>query len=57
MSSWDCRIEVIRETVVDADDEAQAKALALDWFFNNCIHAVGDADVCVDLIDDERTDV
>lgn len=56
MSSWDCRISIERTTVVEADDEDQAKGRALDWFFNNCIHAIGDGDVCVDLIDDERTD-
>lgn len=52
MSRWDCTIEVVRNTTVEADDEDQARGLALDWFFNHCIHAIGDADVRVDRIDD-----
>ena len=54
--SWDCRIEVIRETVVEAEDEAQATGMALDWFFSACLHAIDERDVFVEAIEDQRTD-
>jgi hypothetical protein len=50
---WDCWIEVTRNTVVDADDEDQARARALDWFFNECIHAIDERDVVVQPLDGE----
>lgn len=55
MSSWDCHISVERNTVVEADDEAQAKARALDWFFNVCFHAIDERDVMVEPLDEEES--
>lgn len=54
--NWDCRIEVVRETVVEAENADDARALALGWFFSNCVHVIGDGDVCVDPMEDEHTD-
>lgn len=54
MSRWDCRIEVVRETVVEAEDADQARAEALDWFFSACIHAIDEGDVMVEPLDEEE---
>jgi hypothetical protein len=50
MKRWECRIEVIRETVLEAEDAGRARVAALDWFFNECVHAIGDDDVQVEPI-------
>lgn len=51
---WDCQISVTRSTIVEAEDEGQARAEALDWFFNECIHAVDERDVVVEPMGNER---
>lgn len=52
MRRWDCRIEIVRETVVEAEDADRARGLALSWFFDECMHAIDERDVAVDPIEE-----
>lgn len=54
MKRWDCRISVIRDTIVEAEGPDQARAGALEWFFSECLHVIDERDVFVELLDGEE---